>query len=172
MSVTINEPQKLDGLTWRLSWSSDLENPLFRIYQDGLRINTTRATQQDFSVSPNESLIVEILDTNDAPAQAFPGRFLLGWSPSPDAARYRIDEKVESIWIQRAIIEDSGKGFYSWKSRFLEDSTEHYFRVVPIGSNGNEGDALEMSEFMVRHPSPPDQNFSYSGATRQITITA
>lgn len=168
MTVLLNNPQSLDGQTFRLSWSSDLEDPVFHIYQDGLLIDITEATTYDFSIVVGETLVVEILDTDDAPAQAFPGRVLLGWYPVSGAASYRVDEYVGGSWVERATINDSSRGFYTYRSRFLEDSVLHQFRIVPIGIN--EGDPEELSIFLARHPDPPAQNFSYTSG--EVTINA
>ncbi len=170
MSVIVAAPRRLDGLTWRLSWSSDLLDPLFRIYQDGLCVDTTTATQKTFGVSAGETLVIEVLDTDAAPAQAFPGRFSVTWYARNDAARYLIEECMSDAWTLRATINESGGGFYSWQTRFLEDMQVHRFRVIPVGISGNEGDPLELSQLMVRNPSPPAQNFEYSSTNQTITV--
>jgi hypothetical protein len=170
MSVTVNTPQQLDSLNYRLSWSSDLADPLFRIYQDGLLIDTTRANSRDFSVSVGESLIVEILDDDSEPQHAFPGRFLLGWYPTGETAFYRIEKENGGTWKKKTTVNEIGQGFYSWRSDFLEDCQLHTYRIIPIGTNGNEGDPVVISALMVRHPSPPDVEYNYEPATRQLTI--
>jgi hypothetical protein len=127
---------------------------------------------KDITLAPGESLMIEVLDTADAPAQAFRGRRLIWWYPVAGAVQYRIDEYVGSTWVQRALVQTMGIGFFSWKTRFLEDSTAHQFRVVPIGSNRNDGTPLLISEFMVRHPDPPEQDFSYDDETFVVTVNA
>ena len=170
MTVTVNTPLRIDGQTWQLSWSSNLSDPVYRIFQDGLLVNTTQAETQIFSLSPGETLKVEILDDASEPAQGFPGRFLMTWYGGSDTDHYRIDEYISGAWTQQTTIPESGKGFYSYKTRFLEDITEHRFRVMPVGVNGNDGAALEMKMFMVREPDPPDVTYTYSSVTGRVTI--
>lgn len=135
-------------------------------------IDTTPAESRTFTVSAGEQLVVEVLDAADErPEAAFPGRLTLGWYRVADAAKYRIDEYIGGNWTQRASIDDTGIGYYQWKTRFLEDSQTHQFRIVPVGNNGNDGDALAFSVLMVRHPDPPSASFSYSSATGTVTIS-
>lgn len=172
MSVTLNTPQKLDDYSWLVSWSSDLEDPTFYIYQDGLLINTTEQTEQVFTVEKGESLVVEVLDDPDAvPITAFPGRLTICWYASADTDHYRIEEYIDSAWKLRAKIKDLGEGYFKWKTRFLEDSQTHEFRILPVGINGNQGTAKEFSCLMVRHPSEKDVGYLYSNDTHKVTVS-
>jgi hypothetical protein len=172
MGVLVTEVKQIGPNGWRLSYQSDLPNPTFYIYQDGLLVDTTKATTRVLSVPAGESLVVEVLDDPAIkPEAAFPGRLTLGWYSVANAASYRIEEYVSSSWVQRKRVVESGRGYYQWKTRWLEDSTVHQFRVVPVGTNGNDGDPLVFSVLMVRHPDPPDVSYSYSAATQTVTIS-
>lgn len=170
--VTLNPPQKLDSRSWLVSWSSDLGDPTFYVYQDGLSINETKQTEQVFTVDAGESLIIEVLDDPDAvPITAFPGRLTLNWRTSAATDYYRIEEYIEAAWILRAKVKDSGGGYFKWKTRFLEDSATHQFRIIPVGTNGNQGTAKVFSCLMVRHPDLPNVGYEYSDDTHKVTVT-
>lgn len=172
MAVTISKPVKIGQRSFSVGWSSSLTTPTFYVYQDGLLISTTQLTEQVFTVEAGESLIVEVLDSpTEAPITAFPGKLTIGWYSSAGAASYRVEELILGAWTLRADITDNGQGFFRWKTRFLEDVTVHQFRVVPVGTNGNNGTPLVFSAIMVRHPDPPEQNFIYSDVTKKVTVS-
>lgn len=172
MTVSIDSVTQTGLTTYQVGWSSNLPDPTFYVYQDGVLLNTTKAGSGQFSVPTGESLVLEVLDDlNETPEAAFPGKLTLGWYAVTDTDFYRIDEYAGAAWVQRAVIRETGRGFYQWKSRFLEDVTVHQFRVVPVGTNGNDGDPLAFNVLMVRHPDAPAVGFSYSSGTGKVTIS-
>lgn len=173
MTVTMSAPLALDAGAWRLAWSSDLTGPTYYVYRDGRLVATTAARQMDFAVAEGECLAVEVLDDPDEmPASAFPGQLDLHWYSVAGTASYRIEEYVGTTWTLRAIVRDRGQGYFSWRSRWLEDVAVHQFRTVPVGTNGNQGTARTMTCLMVRIPDVPSVSYSYSGSTRKATISA
>lgn len=172
MAVTINKPEFIGTQTVKVTWSSDLTDPFFSVFKDGFLIDITNQTEKIFLLNPGESLIIEILDDpNQLPAIAFESRLTLGWYPSAGSKRYRIDEFVNAAFVEVASINDNEEGFFTWKTRPLEDDTTHQFRIVPIGLNDVEGTIRNFTVLMVRHPNPPDQNFTYSEVTNQLTVS-
>ena len=65
-----------------------------------------------------------------------------------------------------------GRRYFNWRSRVLEDSATHQFRVTPIGANGNNGTAKNFVVLMVRIPDPPRVSYSYSAGSGVVTIAA
>ena len=200
MSVTINPPQQIGLRSWLISWSSDRDNAVFYIYQGGELIDTTTITQKIFSVDEGESLDIEIIDEkvdranlrwnddpnlrwNDDPCWmwdgsyalfkigTYPGRLTLHWYASTGTLYYRIEEYVGAEWKLRAKIKDLGEGYFSWKSRYLEDSEVHEFRILPVGINGNQGTPKTFSCLMVRSPDEKDAGYDYSEDTKKVTIS-
>jgi len=173
MSVTITSAVATGPNTYLLTYESTLSTPTFYLYQDGTLVAVTELTTWVFWVQVGESLNVEILDNaNELPQAAFPGRLLLAWEASDSTDYYRIDEKVASVWTERAKITDSGVLYYSWETRFLEDVTAHEFRIVPVGTNGNEGAIKAFAVLMVRHPTPPTVAYTYTSLTAAVTVSA
>ena len=172
MSVTIETVQRVDSRSVRLTWSSGLGTPTFYIWIDGTFAYETPLEQGTFAVRPGEAVVIDVFDAStDEPDAAYPGRLLLGWWPSDDVDYYRIDEYYSAAWTERVRINDNGEGFFTWLTRFLEDVTSHQFRIVPVGTDGNEGTATALTSLMVRHPDPPDVSYAYSSGTTKLTIT-
>lgn len=156
-----------------LKFSSDLGGtPIFYIYIDGTLVAETTHTEYEVSVNVDESYVVEILDVaGQIPMQVFPGKQRLNWFGfTEDVEYYRIDEYVDAAWVERKRKKENG-GYISFTSRFLEDGATHTFRVVPVGTDGNEGTAKQFAVLMVRHPDVPDVGYTYDGGTNKITIS-
>jgi hypothetical protein len=164
MTVSYGVPVWLDGERCRLSWSSDVSGAVFRVFRDGDLVSTTRATSLLFVVGPGESLDVEVLD--DAltePTYNAPGYAVLHWWPSSGAAAYRVEEFVEGAWSESGIVREDGRGFLSFKTRWLGDGYSGAWRVVPIGAGGLEGAAVLFDVRVVRFPAPPVAAWSAKG---------
>ena len=174
MAVTIQPPEQIGSWSWLISFSSSLEDPTFYVYVNGKLYATTDQENIIITISPgetSENVYVEIFDSaGETPAEVFPGRLTLHWKASSNTDYYRIDECVDASWVERARVYDSGEEYFSWKTRFLEDVTEHTFRLVPLGTNGNEGGELILVCLMVRYPDQPELELTYSDATHKVTI--
>jgi hypothetical protein len=171
--VTFNPPRQLSSTSWRISWTSDATPAVtFYVYRDGVLIATTTATQWDLTVPPGTSPVIEVLDTADPPEKAYPGRIVLTWYSVAGTSSYKVQEYITTIWVDRDQVTDDGRGYFVWTSRWLEDSTTHQFRIVPAGTNGNDGTPQELDVLMVRHPDDPTPTLtnSYSDTTHAVTI--
>lgn len=173
MSVTISSAVRVDSRTWRLAWSSDLEDPVFYVWRDGRLVASTPDTSMLFTAAVGESLLVEVLDDSTAsPLAAWPSRARLEWRGAAGAERYRVEEYVSGEWTARDYVRDRGEGWFSWESRVLEDSASHQFRVTPVGANGNDGAPRTFTLLMVRVPDVPDVDFAYDSDSRKVTVSA
>jgi len=176
MSVTIDSVRRVDLRSWIIVWSSDLGGtPTFYVYQDGVLVNTTVDTEMVFMAELGECPLVEILDDADAvPMTAYPGRLTLAWyaTAAPTGTdHYKIEEYVDAAWVIRANVREISAGYYKWKTRFLEDSTSHQFKITPVGVNGNDGAATTLVCLMVRHPNPPAVDYVYDDGTGKVTVS-
>jgi hypothetical protein len=167
--VTLNPPIPIDDVTWLLSWTSDLTPPVtFYVYRDGILEQRTEALQVLVVIPIGTSPVFEVLDTAAAPAPGFPSQILLAWYAAAATSAYRVEELLGSTWTVRETVPDDARGYFLWKSRPLEDSQTHQFRVTPIGTNGNDGTVATFSVLMVRHPDPPAA--TWGAAAGVITI--
>src|SRR4030043_411723 len=100
--VKIESLTKMGLYSWKVKYSSDLEDPTFRIFLDGALIAETQATEHIIAVIIDEGSVIEILDDPVAqPMQIFPGRVRLGWFFVEGTDYYRIDEYINGEWIER-----------------------------------------------------------------------
>jgi len=171
MAVTLNSPRKIGPRSWELSWSSDLPEPTYRVYRDGVLVATTSARSMIFTVSPSEYPVVEVIDDATArPQSAHPSRITLHWHKTAATAKYLIDQQVGGEWTRRKEVLADGREYHQWRSGGLEDDQTHQFRVTPVGTNGNPGDPLDFSVLMVRHPDPPQTTMTYDAPTRTVSV--
>lgn len=180
MAVAFGASQNLGGGRWLVAWSSTLGSPPpdgYRIFKSGVLVAQTDQESWQFTLAPGEQLVLEVLDDADQePESAFPGTLLLGWRRTANTQEYRVEEYVGGLWVERRTVPDNGREWYSFESRFLEDVTTHQFRVIPVGTNGNDGTAISFSALMVRHPDQPiedselNERFTYSEDDKTVTI--
>jgi len=176
VSVTITRQQQIGARTWIFEWESTLENPTYYIYRDGLLMAVTRAERRQFEVGLGEYVQIEILDDPDAvPGRVYPGRLLLGWQRAENASAYRVEEfsgGPGGTWQMRKRIVESGRAYYTYRTRFLEDLGQFQWRVVSERPGGGDGGILPFSAWMVRRPDTPELEWSYDPETRKITFSA
>lgn len=166
MTVTISRFSQ-SGFVGEVEYASDLADPLFRIWIDGVLATTTTATRATVPLGS----IVDVLDTGLTPPPVFPPRLTLRWDGVAGAAKYRVEEFVDGAWVPRASVPDDGTNHYRFRTRVLEDGVTHAFRIVPVGTNGNDGTAKTVSALVVRNPDPPTVAFSYNPETQKLTVT-
>lgn len=168
--VTIESLTRIGLYSWLLKYSSGLQEPTFYIYLDGVLIAETSATQYSIAINLDEASLIEILDDPDIqPMQIFPGKVRLGWFFVDGTEYYRVDEYIIDTWVERRRIPENN-GYLKWESRFLEDGQTHLFRVVPVGTNGNEGTAKQFAVLMCRRPDVPDVDYNYREYTGKVVI--
>lgn len=175
MAVSISEPVQTGPRTFRIDYSTDLgAGTLFYVYQDGSLIGSTYLTSWDFSVQPGDVIDIQILDSaTDELEDVFSGRVTLGWEAGESVDYYLVEEYVSAAWVIRARVEDSGIGYYTWLSRFLEDCTVYEFRVTAYGTNGVAGTPrTTFTGLMVRRPDMPTNAITYNSGTARITVAA
>lgn len=170
MTVTITSIIQTDRRNVRIGYESDQSKPVYRVYRDGRQIARTRASEFDVPHEPGDQVQIEVRDDAATPEPCNAGRAWLTWIGAAGTQKYRIEEQVGAEWIVRALVPHHGRRQHRWRTRFLEDGQTHQFRVVPIGENGNDGDAVSLPIKIVRRPDVPTLTFDYNPATRVLTI--
>jgi len=169
VSVTMNALEQLDARSWRLSWTSG--SATFYVYRDGRFVTATGQTELVVHIEPGDSALFEVLDDADAaPGLAYPSRLTIGWLAVDGADHYLVEELVAGVWTQRASIAAEGHGAFAWRTRVLEDSVTHRFRVAAIGVDGNRGTATAVTALMVRHPDPDAVAYTYSASAHTLAL--
>ena len=158
--------------TYRLTWASTLTDPTYYLYRDGVLVGQTATAAWVVTLGVGETPVFEVFDdAADEPTAAYPQYVSLGWYAAAGAASYRIEQKIGDNWTRRASVADQGQGYFLWRSGPLADDTTHLFRIIPVGSNGNDGTATAFSVLMVRIPDPPAPTVAYSAATGKLTVS-
>lgn len=158
--------------TWRLNWTSDETNPTFYVYRDGVLIAQTTAVEWEVTVPAGGAApVFEVLDADDEPTQGYPATVVLAWYAAAGAASYRVEQLDGVDWVEQAEVTDDGLGYLTWQSGTLADGTTHEFRVIPVGSNGNDGTAQAFDVLMVRYPDPPAPTIAYDPNAGTATLS-
>lgn len=158
---------------WRLTWVSDETDPTFRIYRDGVLVATTKLATHLVRIDDGSFPVFEVLDDDEAePQRSYSGRAEIAWFTHPDVDSYDVQEWDGAEWITRQTLRRDDRSYLRWSSRVLEDVTSHQFRVVPTGTNGNEGTDIELEIFIVHVPDPPQVTYAYDADDETVTITA
>jgi hypothetical protein len=176
-SVTASPLGLTGGGSWLLEWASDTaldaegQGPEFFVYRNGALFLQTRATSTSVVLSAGESPLFEVFDDeDDAPALGFPDFVELNWSPVDDVAHYRVEQLVDGLWEVRATVSAGTETAFSWRSARLEDSQNHQFQIVPVGTNGNEGTATGFTMLVVHSPDVPEWSLAYDQGAGQVTF--
>lgn len=175
--ITYGTPRQIDPVTWLLPVTTDATLPAtLRIYRDGVlyQVLTTQTGREELvlPVAAGTSPYVEVLDTACRRKPASPGRFTVHWLGVAGATRYRVEELVGGEWLERQTITDDGSGAFRWITRWLEDVTEHQFRVIAIDAAGNEATATTLAATMVRRPDIPAVAVTLTDSALTLDITA
>lgn len=174
MTVTMHTPTRVGPNAWRLRWESDVGGtPIYRVYRNGRCIQTGPRNCCTVSMQADESGTIEVLDDADAVPAAIPRvRMRLLWDAVTGTARYRVQRYVGAAWVTEVEIRAGDRTNYEYLTPPLEDVTDHQYRVVPIGENGNEGTPATVTVTMVRNPDPPVVTMEYASGTGLVTIAA
>ena len=175
MTITMNPPVRAGGSSWRFTWTSDSVAPTFYIYNrsEGALIAQTTETALVISLAPGEAPVIEVReDAYDTIPRGYPSRLLLFWYAGVAVKYYRIEEYVGAAGVARARIYDRGEGHYQYRTRALTDAAAYSWRIIPVGTNGNDGTAVTWTGTLVTYPLPPQVTYGYSDITGAVTITA
>ena len=155
---------------WLLRYSSDLPDPIFRIYRNGKKIATTIHGQHHVVVDSFDRADFEILDTDEAAAYNVPYRGTIWWYGNPVVAYYLIEQWIDPDWVQQAEVFETGEPIYRWQTGVLPNNEESQFRIRAFDHAGNESAALYLSKFVVRRPETTKWSWSYDSGTGQVTV--
>lgn len=176
MAVTQSPPEQIGATSWRFSWASDLESPTFYVYVDGVLSQVTDATEMILAVEAGASVFVEVFDgSGDTPSVVYSGYARLCWYPATDmdAAEYVIELRSGGgDWEEVDRVISDGRGFYSWRSGWLDDETLYVWRVRALHASGNYGTAVVLPWLSVRYPDTPAVEYAWSDETGALTISA
>jgi hypothetical protein len=173
MAVTVTAT-RLDSNTVKVSAVSDLGGtPVLYWYDEGRLVSAgTFPLERIFTIPAGRSRQIEVLDTTDAPAEAYPGEVLLQWYAVADAVRYTVQQWVVDEWVDKRVVISTGVEVFNYLTDWLDDQTEYQFRVVPVSADNIEGQPLEFTFTVIRRPDAPDTECEYDAGTQRVTVSA
>jgi hypothetical protein len=173
MAITAIDIQRTSLYTYTVTATSNLGGtPTFYWYHYDTLIGTNESGQWQFTVMPNEMPMFSVFDdAADTPGDQYPGKATISWQRIEGTKRYIVQEYVAAAWTNRGVIEDDGRSYYEFESRWLEDATEHEFRVLAEANNGVQSLGAQTKFKMRRVPDIPDVDYSYSSVTAKITVS-
>lgn len=171
MTVTMNEPVTIAPGVARFSWTSDLVDPTFHVWRDGVQIDTMKSNHKTLRIGLGE--VIDVLDDDDVPATAAKGDVELSWQAVPDAVQYTVERETSpSVWTPEATVLDDGGVAFAHTARDVPSSTDTDFRVTAVDGAGNVSTAATRTVKVKKHPDTPDVTYSYDEGTNDLTIAA
>ncbi|KPK72132.1 MAG: hypothetical protein AMJ84_04860 [Acidithiobacillales bacterium SM23_46] len=163
--------RRLGGRSFEFFFTSTLDNPLYRIFVDGVRVAVQRSGRFLHTVPPDAHSDVQVLDeagvTPDS-AQSFPR---LSWPPVANTGSYRVEQYIDGEWRTRQRILDDGRDGYKWQSPMIIAGAEQQYRVTPVGADGNDGTPVTPAVTIAALPAPPVVDMTYDNETHKVTLT-
>lgn len=170
MAVTELPVLQLGVRDWLLRYSSDLPDPVFRIYRNGKKIATTIHTTHHVLVDSFDRADFEVLDDDSPPSYNVPYKGTIWWYGNPVVAYYLIEQWQVSAWVQVAEVFEQGEPVYRWQTGVLPNNEESLFKVRAFDHVGNESAPLLLSKFVVRRPEKTEWDWIYNPVTGQVTV--
>lgn len=155
-----------------LTWDAGDASEWF-VWQDGALVARVSVPEYLARVSAGTYAVWQVFDdAGDQGDYAQSGHVWLGWHAIAGAVQYRVEELVDSAWAIRQTVVSRGEAYHVHRTRWLEDSTNHQYRVVPVGGNGVDGDPMVFLVRMTRHPDVPVVSGVWDGGTEVFSVGA
>ncbi|KPL06089.1 hypothetical protein AMJ85_10735 [candidate division BRC1 bacterium SM23_51] len=174
MTVTLYEPIQVGPNAWRLSWSSDQDDPDYRVYVNGEYRLTTRSNTTVLTLGAVESAVVDVFDDETSrPSPAASAYVVLGWDAVADADYYRIERKIDGAWRLLANVDAGDQARCHYTTPALADTVAaREFRVTVVDDRGAESTPQSVDILMRRHPDPPRVEMAFNNTTKKVAVTA
>lgn len=176
---TITTITRKGPTSWEYQWTGT--GP-YDAYIDGAkRLDQSTATSlivqgDSATASTSTPPAVELRDitsTGSPQSVVYSPRRRIQWRGQSDAALYLIQRYVDAAWATQQVVQEDGRGYYTYTTIPLTDGTTEQWRIVPRDSRGYEGGTITITETIVANPPPPNVTLTYSGAsTKTITVAA
>lgn len=171
MSMTI-ERQDRAANAEILVVSSTMALPAYRVFRDGVFVGRTHSNVIVVPLPIGGSVEVEIRDDALPAGTSAESFVVLQWDAIAGTDYYRVERFDDPDWILLDEVYDDGSPEYQWQSPQLGIETSVQFRITPVGTNGNVGTPVTPTVTIAAPPAPPDVTYTFSGATKKVTIAA
>ena len=177
MGALITDCIKVGANAWRYAWSGTAP---FTVYRGGLAMlqdsDDTELVVQWLDGAPHvEPPPIEVIDSTQTEADVQQALYVpnitLQFRGAPTNLYYKVEFYYGGDWIQAAVINETGAGYYTMVSAGLPPDT-YQFRVTPYDMSGTAGEPLQYSVFHVTNPAPPELTYTYNAGTGLVTVDA
>jgi len=160
MISNVNSIINYNGGQVTFYWDSDLSNPTYYLYKNGLFLGTQ--TQTDYTLiqlKENEVFRFEVFDyepsINDI-EDFFPGYFHFNFytKPSENIVSYEIKQKINSgSWTTLEILNTKNtKSVYTFDTPWYNDGDIINIKIIPKYINNKNGDAFNFTKETITYP--------------------
>lgn len=158
---------------WLFAWTAGASDP-FDIYLDGVLLDSVEggsfeAEVEGYDTAPPPLEIVE--EDADAESILYPPYALLQWRGLTGADAYVVEKYVSGDWQAMKTVMEVAAGYYTYRTRLIDDCEETSFRVTALDLRGNEGTPITFTFNVVRNPAPPDIEFTMTGGDIVVSAT-
>lgn len=168
MAIITITTQRLQGGTWQVTATSDLSEPTYYWYRDGLLVDVTQVNSRLFDLTEGDLTQIDVLDDADTlPGESYPARCVISTAPGEGVVKSRVEELVDGEWVTRHTTLGSYVGY---QTRVLADGETAQYRVVPVNEAGIDGSPRTFTVTMVRRPDPPDVDYTWDDETARVTL--
>ena len=185
MINNINSIVNYNGGQVTFYWESDLNNPTYYLYKNGLFLGTQ--TQSDYTfiqLKNNEVFRFEVFDYEPSIGDIedfYPGYFHFNFytKPSEKITSYEIQEKVNSgDWRTLEILNTKiNKSLYTFDTPWYNDKSIVNIRIIPKYINNKDGEPFSFMREVITYPlslnttiSVTDDNFLEIDAITTTTL--
>jgi hypothetical protein len=185
MINNINSIVNYNGGQVTFYWESDLNNPTYYLYKNGLFLGTQSQSDYTFiQLKNNEVFRFEVFDYEPSIADIedfYPGYFHFNFytKPSEKIASYEIQEKVDSgDWRTLEILNTKiNKSLYTFDTPWYNDKSIINIRIIPKYINNKDGEPFSFMREVITYPlslnttiSVTDDNFLEIDAITTTTL--
>lgn len=177
MAVTIDTPQRIDSLTWRVTWSSDLgAGTVFYVWLNGELVSTGTETSTTVVAAGGSFPSLFITDDEDeTPGGVSNGHFTIAWDVPSGAEQMIIESQAAGAgtWSTVQTLDvTGGDAIIFFTTGFLADATGYIYAAKAVDGAGNIS-TRSLAHFpMVRLPDVPEVEMTYSDISGLVTITS
>lgn len=170
-TLTLLPPIRVSEARFLVQWETALSGP-FYVWRDGQLVTVTHSNSVYIaSDRDREDVIFDVFATpTERPLFVRSNRLKIEWTATTLTREYRVERNIASVWTTQATIKEDGQSQYAYRTFALDDDTLQQLRVIPVGTNGEDGTALTLTAETVRHPDPPFLDITFNDTAATLTI--
>jgi len=139
-----------------LEWT-DSTAAAYYVWKDAELVLTTTETHAEISVDYNTFPVISVFDSStDQPVYAQSGFTTLSWYADSTTKKFKVEKMDGTSWEFVQYIDNPGKTYFEYRTPYLDDEQTHQYRVTPIATSGESGEARTFDVVMARYPDIPN----------------